>query len=423
MNISAFKYVNAPAGNMTKLAYDPVGQVVVILAQDNKMWSFDPKAALPTTASTAAVTTAMPYNSGYQGNGDHRGIAFDREGNLYVMSANGGSVTIKKGAPGAGGGARTWSDLVTTSQGYQNGASPNYNHSFSGIAVSPDGASLYFSSGSRTEHGEDQGPSGIAGNNREVPLTSCILKVPTATPTDLKNDDAALAPFLFADGTRNAFDLAFNAEGDLIGTENGPDMDLPDEINWIQQGKHYGFPWRFGAVDNPVRQAGFTKEGDKRLRQVYGGYDTYAYDANFPMPPQGVTFEDPILNMGPDGIFEVASATAAMPTKAVAGLAGITAHRSPLGIAFDVEGASCGDYYKQGFVLSYGPIPSGSIGDAGEDLMLIRLSKAGDKYTMTAKQVASGIKQPIDSVMVGNRLFTIGYGNAAQVFVFVLPTP
>jgi hypothetical protein len=424
-DISAFKMVAPPGTNMTKMAYDPIGKVVVILQQDGKMTSFDPLAELPTTAATQPVTTTMPYSSGYTGTGDHRGIVFDKDGNLYVLSASGGSVTIKKGAVGAGGGARTWTDLVTTGSGYQLGAQNNYNHSFSGIAVTADGKSLFFSSGSRTEHGEDEGPSGVAGNNREVPLTSCILKVPTDPPTVLQNNDAALAPFLFADGTRNGFDMAFNAEGDLIATDNGPDMDLPDEINFIEQGKHYGFPWRFGDVDNPVRAQGFTKEGDKRIRQVYGGYNSYVFDGAFPMPPANVSFVDPIKNLGPDANFLVASATAAAPTKADAatGLMGISAHRSPLGIAFDTAGASCGDYYKQGFVLSYGPIQGGSIGDDGEDLLLLTLKKTDGKYTMSSKQLAKGIKGAIDSVLVENRLFTIGYGNAASVFVFVLPTP
>jgi hypothetical protein len=422
-DISAFKMVNQPSSKMTKLAYDPVGMVVVILAQDGNMWSFDPKAPLPTTASTQAVTMAMPYDSGYNGTGDHRGIAFDKDGNLYVMAADGGKVTIKKGTAGA---SRTWSDLVTTGTGYQNGTSANYNHSFSGIAVSPDDKFLYFSSGSRTEHGEDEGPSGIAGNNREVPLTSCILKVPTDMPTVLQNDEAMLQPYLYADGTRNAFDLAFNAAGDLIATENGPDMDLPDEINFIEQGKHYGFPWRFGDVDNPVRAQGFTKEADKRIRQVYGGYTTYVYDGAFPMPPQGVTFTDPIKNLGPDANYLVASAAAAAPTKAdaAAGLMGITAHRSPLGIAFDTAGATCGEYYKQGFVLSYGPIAGGSIGDTGQDVLLVTLNKGADgKYTMNAKQIAKGIIGAIDSVLVENRLFTIGNGDPGQVYVLALPTP
>ena len=42
---------------------------------------------------------------------------------------------------------------------------------------------------------------------------------------------------------------------------------------------------------------------------------------------------------------------------------------------------------------------------------------------MKTKQIATGIKTPMDSVLIGNKLFTAGLGNLAKVFVFVLPTP
>ena len=106
-----------------------------------------------------------------------------------------------------------------------------------------------------------------------------------------------------------------------------------------------------------------------------------------------------------------------------AGLAGITGHRSPLGIAFDKTGALCGEYYKAGFLFSYGAVVADALGDAGGDLLLLSLTKANGAYTMKAKQIAKGMKFPMDAVLVGNRLFVIGNGDAAQVFVFVLPTP
>jgi hypothetical protein len=428
-DISAFKYAPPPAAHITKMAYDPVSMVVVMVnGDDGKLYSFDPKVALPATAMNAAITTAKAYDAGYTvpagyGTGVYqpfRGLAFGPDGALYVMAAKEGGVAISKGAPpAAAGGARTWTTIVTTSMPFPKGMADNYNHSFSGIAVSADGKSLFFSSGSRTEHGE---PEGGGGDGREAPLSSAIFKVPTDAMTDLKNDATALMPFMFADGTRNTFDLAFNAAGDLIGTENGPDIDLPDEVNFLEQGKHYGFPWRFGNVDNPTRDAAFVPASDKRLRATYGGYNLYKYDAAFPPPPAG-GFVDPIMNYGPAADYGIADANSAPAKMGDKGLAGVTSHRSPLGLSFDNAGASCGEYYKQGFMLSYGPIPGGSIGDLGEDLLLVSLTKADGKYTMKAKQLASGIKQPMDSVLVGNRLFTIGQGDAAQVFVFVLPTP
>lgn len=429
-DISAFKYSLPPNAKVTKMAYDPVGHMIVMLDGEGKLFSVDPNVALPTGMSTSPVTTTKPYDSGYKapdgyGTGvyfPYRGIAFGPDGSLYVMAAKTGGVSIAKGAPPATpGGARTWTTIVTTSEAFPGGKSDNYNHSFAGIAVSPDGKSLFFSSGSRTEHGEPEtGP----GEGREYPLSSAIFKVPTDSVTDLKAmDEAGLKAVMYADGTRNAFDMAFNANGDLIASDNGPDMDLPDEVNFIEQGKHYGFPWRFGNVDNPTRMQGFVNTSDKRLRAVYGGFALYTYDASFPMPPANTTFTDPIQNLGPDYNYVVADANSA-PAKAGAnGMSGVTAHLSPLGLAFDTTGALCGDYYKQGFLLNYGPINGGSIGDAGEDLALISLTKADGKYTMHAKQLASGIKQPMDSVLVGNRLFTIGTSDAGMLYVFVLPTP
>jgi hypothetical protein len=423
-DISAFTY--AAANGYTKMAYDPVGKLVVLIKQDGSMSSFDPNVALPTTASTAPITTVAAYNAGYTPEGnfnDHRGIVFGPDGALYVLAASKDNVgvAIRKGVAAAGGGARTWTTLVTTSVTFPAGHT-DYDHTFSGIAISPDGMSLYFSSGSRTEHGE------VENGLREVPLSSAIFKVSTTTPSDLKNTDEGVKPFMFADGTRNTFDMAFNADGDLFGTENGPDLSLPDEINFLESGKHYGFPWRFGATDSPVLDPAYVGASDKRCNGGYGackvtnGKNLYNYDEMLvQLKPAGVTFTDPIVNMGPDAIMAMASATA--DPVATPGLAGITGHRSPLGIAFDTTGVLCGDYYKSGFVLSYGALVASVLGDGGEDLLLIQPTKADGKYTMKTKQLASGIKTPMDSVLIGNKLFTAGYGQASKVFVFVLPTP
>jgi hypothetical protein len=54
-DIGGFKYVPPPSTKMTKMAYDPVGKVVVILTQDGQLFSMDPAAALPTTAQTSPV--------------------------------------------------------------------------------------------------------------------------------------------------------------------------------------------------------------------------------------------------------------------------------------------------------------------------------------------------------------------------------
>jgi len=56
-------------------------------------------------------------------------------------------------------------------------------------------------------------------------------------------------------------------------------------------------------------------------------------------------------------------------------------------------------------------------------LLLLTLTKQNGAYSMKAKQLAKGISGSVDSVLLGNKLFTVGNGGNQQVYVFVLPTP
>jgi hypothetical protein len=265
-----------------------------------------------------------------------------------------------------------------------------------------------------------------------VPLSSAIFRVPTnGNNIMLKNDEAMLKAggYLYADGTRNPFDLAFNAAGDLIAAENGPDMDLPDELNWIQEGKHYGFPWRFGAEANPTLDPAYTSTGDLRLHAGYMAVDigSYKADPTFPAAPTGVTFVDPIINKGPAAALFRTGKTGAVQDGGTmaAGMPGITGHRSPVGVAFDVKGQLCGDFYKAGIVGSYGSLPQSGFTDQGQDLLLIQLTKnaAGTNYEMKATQIATGVRSPMDGILVGNKYYSVGYGGNNFLYEFTFPTP
>jgi glucose/arabinose dehydrogenase len=429
-DISAYKFAATPAPNITKMDYDPVNKVVVLETADGHFYKFDPAAALPAGAGTA--TTATATETSYVPKGNHYGLAYGPDGAMYVLSAVGSpgangatmnSLLIRKGVAATAGGARTWT-TVATSAGYPfpiKGS--NFSHSYSGLTVSPDGQYLFVSSGARTDHGE------VEETARELPLTSAIFRVPTnGSNIMLPADDAGLAQYMYSDGTRNSYDMAFNANGDLIAGDNGPDIDLPDEVNWIQQGKHYGFPWRFGGEDNPVRDPAFTKVGDLRLHTGYqafdiGSYDTY--DATFPPPPANVTFVDPIPNNGPAADFFRKGPTGPIQeaSKVGAPMPGITGHRSPLGLAFDVKGVLCGNYYKQGFLLSYGSLPQSGFADQGQDMLLMKLTKGDSGYTMSLTTIATGLHSPMDSILVGNRLFVVGLTTMTPIYAFVLPTP
>jgi hypothetical protein len=173
---------------------------------------------------------------------------------------------------------------------------------------------------------------------------------------------------------------------------------------------------------------GYAAAGDMRLHTGYQAVDkmTYGYDAAFPAPPTGVTFVDPIMNAGPDADSYRVGKTGAPIDASNMGMSmpGITGHRSPLGISFDTTGKLCGDYHKQGFFLSYGSLPQSGFADQGQDLIFLQLTKGASAYTMKATIIAKGLKAPMDSVLVGNRLFTVGISTQgmAPIYMFVLPT-
>ncbi|HTM45221.1 MAG TPA: PQQ-dependent sugar dehydrogenase [Polyangiaceae bacterium] len=407
--ISTRMVAGVPAGDMMRIKYDKTSMKIYALSGNGTVYVVDPVANTVTAA-----------NTGFGGGTNCRSMAFGPDGTMYIGCGNGGGTSIKisKGTPGAGG-MYTWSTLVTT-EGFQPSGT-NFDHAFNGLVVTPDGASVLFGSGSRTDHGEDE------GGLREVALSSAIFKVPTAAPTPMIMDtEAAAAPFLFADGTRNTFDLAYNDAGDLFGAENGPDMDLSDEINFLEQGKHYGFPWRFGDVDNPVKAMGYTGAGSMclppTLQAVTKG--TYAsYDAGFPAAPAGVTFTDPVLNHGPDSDkFRVCPDGAPQDASDLSmTLAGITGHKSPLGLMFDTAGALCGDYFKAGFFMTYGAVEDRFL-DGGRDLNLARFTKVGAAYEMEVTQLVAGFGgAPMDATLVGNKIYEVEYGGGGSIIEITLP--
>ena len=80
---------------------------------------------------------------------------------------------------------------------------------------------------------------------------------------------------LNCEGIRNAFALAYAGNGDLFGAVNSDDRDDPEELNWLQEGHHDGFPWRIGG-NVPARQRSITWDGrDSRGTPVGSGVYFY----------------------------------------------------------------------------------------------------------------------------------------------------
>jgi glucose/arabinose dehydrogenase/cytochrome c551/c552 len=110
-------------------------------------------------------------------------------------------------------------------------------HSNNGIAFGPDNK-LYVAVGATTDHGP-----------LREPLEASILRM-NPDGSDLE---------VFATGFRNPYDLAFDPVGNLFTADNSPDAMSasfpylpPEELNWVRQGRDYGFPEVFGRAAGTV---------------------------------------------------------------------------------------------------------------------------------------------------------------------------
>jgi glucose/arabinose dehydrogenase len=348
------------------------------------------------------------------------GMTFGPDGTIYVVANRTvdeiyNQAIIRKGTPDANGNFE-WKTLAQTGS-YPLSNTP-FDHRFNGALVSADGKWLYVNSGSRTDHGEVEDNAKNFPDTREVALTARIFKIPTdAVDLLLPNDESALQSngFIFARGTRNAFDLAFAPNGDLFAVDNGPDADFPDELNWLREGMHYGFPWQFGDQDNPQQFPDYTSVGDKRLSPDFTAVQIGAYrrDPEFPKSPGGFTL--PVANLGPDAAYYRADdGTQHNAAEEGKPLYTFTPHRSPLGVVFVTSPSMPADFRGDddtfgAFLLSWGAA-GGTLTDKGQDLLYLQLTKQNDSYEATVTQIARDFDNPIDAVLVENRLYVLDFG-------------
>ncbi|MFY9608347.1 MAG: PQQ-dependent sugar dehydrogenase [Blastocatellia bacterium] len=122
------------------------------------------------------------------------------------------------------------------------------DHQTDKLKFGPDGL-LYFGQGSSTDNGTPE-----PGRVPERPFNATIVRI------DVDNPQASI----FASGLRNPFGMAFHPEnGQLFTTDGGsgelcsscPEDTSPlEEVNWVVQNGHYGFPSCEGTPDpgNPA---------------------------------------------------------------------------------------------------------------------------------------------------------------------------
>ena len=410
-----------------RLVRDPVLNALFVLRRDGDVL----RLVLPASGAPAVERL---YRAAETGVADAQGMAFGPDGTVYIVGNEIDGLdmvaTVRRGARGTGD-ARAWSTLVRTVPYPRSNTA--FDHQWNGIVVSPDGRSVFVSSGSRTDHGEVQTSGGRFPGLRETPLTAKIFRFPAAaTDVLLPDDEAALvaAGYVFARGVRNSFDPAFDAAGELFSGDNSGDRDDNDELNWLREGGHYGFPWRMGTNDTPQQFRGYDPEADRLVDHRFYAYRNGFFHDDPTYPPRpGVALLDPIPNLGPDANSFRDPATGAIrkATEAGRSLGTFTTHRSPLGLVFDTANALAGRYRGGAFILGWtrgdpgGDSAQGPFRDASQDLLFLDLQRAGDGFQVRAQSIVCGFLNPIDAAIRDGRLYVLEFGGAGTVWEITTP--
>jgi hypothetical protein len=426
-DITISSFIDVPA-NCAKLAQDPTDNSIAFINWNGNFYDIHESGGK--YVSTLRATRANHGITILQG------MAF--KGNTVFLIGN-----IKTGNAGYVGkimkgvkqpsGSRVWSTVMTTeTYGITNTA---FDHGFSGITVSPDSNYLFFNSGSRTDHGEIQNNGGLRPGLREEPLTSAIFRIPiNSSNLILPNDSAKLASmgYLYADGTRNSFDLVFDKNGNLYGCENAGDRDNAEELNWLRQGHFYGFPWRMGGDNTPMQYPGYNPSVDKLIDKnsisYKGGY--FYNDLTYPKKPN-IPFTEAIVNLGPDADKYRDSISGVVRDAGDDGkkITTFTSHRSPLGLVFDRDSVLTSEFKGHGFIMGWtaaanattlGPYAE----DVGQDLLHIQLiyNSATDNYDMQTIRIAEGFNNPVDAEMIGNDIYVLEYsGKSPKIWKVTMP--
>jgi len=342
--------------NPIRLAIKPRGKELYVLSEPGNIWRVE------TSGRVTQVVRGEQYLEPKRGNAGSMGFTFDKLGRLFVTSNRRidtqpfvtNEVTIYRSAN-----ASAPFVLEPYVRVYYPWGIGGFNHGVSHIAQGPDGF-LYVTSGSRTD-GNEAGKDPRYFKGGEVDLTACIWRLPA---------DGATQPEIFASGLRNAFGFCWNDTGEMFATDNGPDADMPEELNLIQRGQHYGFPMQFGSSTNKP----------------------YAYT---PETPEGLRFTYPVVNVGPNGSHKGHPVSTFDP------------HSSPAGIIF------CGEKFPESLRGSFLVTRYGNLlkrdPDVGFDLSQMRVRKTADGYEAETKTWLAPLARPIDIVALNKNLYVLEY--------------
>ncbi len=428
--VAVERFGDAPP-RAVRLRHDPISQQFHAVTIDGDLYT------IPTEPGAAAARTASSADHGIS---RLQGLALLDStiflgGNVAENDGKGTRGRVVRGRLHADG-SRSWSTVFETEA--FGSVMIAFDHGFNSLAVGPERRYLYVTSGSRTDHGEVQDNGGAYPDARDEPLTAAILRVPIdARDLYLPNDLDALAAngYLFARGIRNAYDMAFSPAGRLFAVSNSGDYDHPEDMFWVREGRHYGFPWVMGGVDNPQQYADF--EPDPQEDPFINPYSlayTRGYfhnDPGFPKRPADLEITPPVANIGPDANFYRDPGTGRVMKGDDTGVAvgTFTAHRSPLGLLFDADSTLAPPYRGDGFVLGWTDgtqsVLMGRLSKLGADLMHLRLfyNPSSDNYIVETRRIADGFSGPVDAELVGTDLYVLEHGGReASIWKLSLPT-
>jgi glucose/arabinose dehydrogenase len=298
-----------------------------------------------------------------------------------------------------------------------------WDHGWNALVLSPDEQYIFITSGSRTGHGEIQDDKGVYVNARDNALTTKIFRIPiNAENLLLPNDINKLKAdnYLYAEGIRNAYDMAFNQEGNLFAVVNSSDYDHSEDMFWVRKGQHYGFPWIMGGVENPQQYPDFMPDPKKDpfLNATSHGMlmKYFRNDPDFPKIPEGVKFSPGVQNLGPDANeYRGHSGKILDGDNTGVSISTFTAHSSPLGLVFDTKRKLPSQFKGDGFVLRNTLGSKSSLmkpfTDQGRDLLHLKMSydKLSDNYFVKTTRIVDSFNNPTDAVLLGNSLYIIEY--------------
>lgn len=312
-----------------------------------------------------------------------------------------------------------------------------FDHGWNALEVSADGKYIYANTGARTDHGEVQDNRGAYPNARDNALTAKIFRFPTDSKDLLLPDDLdklKAMGFIYAEGIRNAYDIAFDANQNLFAVVNSSDYDHNEDMFWVREGKHYGFPWVMSGIENPQQYPDWQPNPDTdpfipRSSHAWA-VKYFRNDPEFPKIPSGVKFSPGVQNLGPDANeYRGHSGKILDGDNTGVTTSTFTPHSSPLGLVFDTNKILSGDFKGDGFVLrnSLGSRSSmmKPFTNEGRDLLHLKLTydKGSDNYFVRTTRIMDSFNNPTDAVLVGNELYVIEYdAREGSIWKITLPS-